>query len=186
MSSPLPPPFSRGPVSTLQEMLRTISFVDRTIPFIRPTGRFDEATLEAVMRFQKQNGLPVTGAVDLRSWNAIMEAFLNSYSQLASPQALALFSPGTDAIQPGQAAPILHPIQGMFRALADALEGLTATPSTGVLDEATEANLRWLQRHAGLPETGSLDQPTWTILVHLFETFVSQKPVQVMDNGQPN
>ena len=52
MSTSLPPAFSLGPVSTLQEMLRTIAFVNRSLPFLRPTGRFDEETLEAVMMFQ--------------------------------------------------------------------------------------------------------------------------------------
>ena len=51
--TPTPSPaFLRGPVSTLQEMLRTISHVDRAIPFLRPTGIFDEDTLAAVMTFQ--------------------------------------------------------------------------------------------------------------------------------------
>ena len=179
----LPPAFSRGPVSTLQEMLRTISFVDRTIPFLRPTGRFDEATLEAVMRLQKQAGLPVTGVVDRQSWDAIMAQFLKAYEQLSSPRSIALFPTGSEPIQPGQTAPVLHPIQGMFRALSDTLEEISATPSTGVLDEGTAANLRWLQRHAGLPETGALDQSTWEMLVRLFETFVSQKPMQRMDQS---
>ena len=66
----------------------------------------------------------------------------------------------------------------MFRALAEILEGIASTPSTGVLDEDTTANLRWLQGHSGLPQTGVLDQNTWEMLVRLFETFVSQKPVQ--------
>ena len=93
MSSPLPSVFSRGPVSTLQEMLRTISFVDQTIPFIRPTGRFDEATLEAVMRFQKEAGLPVTGTVDRQTWDAIMQAFLDARARLYSPRSISLFPP---------------------------------------------------------------------------------------------
>ncbi|MFR1234301.1 MAG: peptidoglycan-binding domain-containing protein [Evtepia gabavorous] len=75
MSTSLPPAFSLGPVSTLQEMLRTIAFVNRSLPFLRPTGRFDEETLEAVMMFQKINGFPVTGIVDRRTWDAIMNAF---------------------------------------------------------------------------------------------------------------
>ena len=74
MSTSLPPAFSLGPVSTLQEMLRTIAFVNRSLPFLRPTGRFDEETLEAVMMFQKINGFPVTGIVDRRTWDAIMNA----------------------------------------------------------------------------------------------------------------
>ena len=62
--TPTPSPaFLRGPVSTLQEMLRTISHVDRAIPFLRPTGIFDEDTLAAVMTFQKVHGRPVMPAL---------------------------------------------------------------------------------------------------------------------------
>lgn len=92
MSTSLPPAFSLGPVSTLQEMLRTIAFVNRSLPFLRPTGRFDEETLEAVMMFQKINGFPVTGIVDRRTWDAIMNAFLQAYSHLHRP-ALSPFFP---------------------------------------------------------------------------------------------
>ena len=39
MSTSLPPAFSLGPVSTLQEMLRTIAFVNRSLPFsVPPAG----------------------------------------------------------------------------------------------------------------------------------------------------
>ena len=184
MSTSLPPAFSLGPVSTLQEMLRTIAFVNRSLPFLRPTGRFDEETLEAVMMFQKINGFPVTGIVDRRTWDAIMNAFLQAYSHLAPPRTVTIFSQGAEPIHPGQSSPLLRPLQDMFRALAEILEGIASTPSTGVLDEDTTANLRWLQGHSGLPQTGVLDQNTWEMLVRLFETFVSQKPVQKIDNNQ--
>ncbi|WP_417341518.1 peptidoglycan-binding domain-containing protein, partial [Evtepia gabavorous] len=161
MSTSLPPAFSLGPVSTLQEMLRTIAFVNRSLPFLRPTGRFDEETLEAVMMFQKINGFPVTGIVDRRTWDAIMNAFLQAYSHLAPPRTVTIFSQGAEPIHPGQSSPLLRPLQDMFRALAEILEGIASTPSTGVLDEDTTANLRWLQGHSGLPQTGVLDQNTW-------------------------
>ena len=142
MSTSLPPAFSLGPVSTLQEMLRTIAFVNRSLPFLRPTGRFDEETLEAVMMFQKINGFPVTGIVGRRTWDAIMNAFLQAYSHLAPPRTVTIFSQGAEPIHPGQSSPLLRPLQDMFRALAEILEGIASTPSTGVLDEDTTANLR--------------------------------------------
>ena len=84
--TPTPSPaFLRGPVSTLQEMLRTISHVDRAIPFLRPTGIFDEDTLAAVMTFQKVHGRPVTGVVDQQNWNAIQTAYLQAAQQLTPP-----------------------------------------------------------------------------------------------------
>ena len=136
------------------------------------------------MMFQKIHGFPVTGIVDRRTWDAIMNAFLQAYSHLAPPRTVTIFSQGAELIHPGQSSPLLRPLQDMFRALAEILEGIASTPSTGVLDEDTTANLRWLQGHSGLPQTGVLDQNTWEMLVRLFETFVSQKPVQKIDNNQ--
>ena len=164
--TPTPSPaFLRGPVSTLQEMLRTISHVDRAIPFLRPTGIFDEDTLAAVMTFQKVHGRPVTGVVDQQNWNAIQTAYLQAAQQLTPPH-----------------ASLVH-VQGMFRALAQVLDEVIPTPSTGVLDQDSTANLRWVQRHANLPQTGILDGNTWETLVRLFETFVTQTPQQVISGS---
>ena len=51
----IPASFSQGPVTSLQSMLRAIAFVEQQFPVISATGLFDEDTLEAVLRFQKQN-----------------------------------------------------------------------------------------------------------------------------------
>ena len=64
----IPAFFSQGPVTSLQSMLRAIAFVEQQFPVISATGLFDEDTLEAVLRFQKQNYLPVTGIVDEETW----------------------------------------------------------------------------------------------------------------------
>lgn len=170
------PAFLRGPVSTLQEMLRTISHVERAIPFLRPTGIFDEDTLAAVMTFQKVHGRPVTGIVDRENWNAIQAAYLQAVQQLSPPRPVALFPQGTTPIHPGQRHAALVHVQGMFRALAQVLDEVIPTPSTGVLDPDSAANLRWIQACAGLPQTGELDRQTWVWLVRLFEAFVTRRP----------
>ncbi len=123
-------------------------------PFIRPTGRFDEATLEAVMRFQKEAGLPVTGTVDRQTWDAIMQALSGCPRPVIFAPVHFPLPPGSEVIQRGQSAPLLYPVQAMFCALADTMTGVLATLPTGVLDEGTAENLRWLQRNANLPETG--------------------------------
>lgn len=169
-------PFSQGPVRTLQTMLRTIAHVDHSIPFLRPTGEFDEATLEAVMRFQKCCGLPVTGVVDRQTWDAVMNAFLRAWGTISPPDTLSLFTPATPDVHPGQASPLLPLVQEIFQNLSRKLADVTAAPSTGVLDEETAANLRWLQARAALPATGVLDRNTWTILVRLFDTFAAVPP----------
>ena len=52
-----------------------------------------------------------------------------------------------------------------------------------MLAQASTANLRWVQRHANLPQTGILDGNTWEPLVRLFETFVPQTPPQVISGS---
>lgn len=175
---------SQGPVSSLQEMLRTIAFVDRSLPFFRPTGQFDEATLEAVMTFQKHHGLPVTGVVDRHTWDVVVKVFLRAWGKLSPPTTLSLFTPEMPDIHPGQTSHLLPLVQDIFRALSQVLADLTATPSTGMLDKGTEANLRLVQDRANLPSTGILDRETWTILVRLFHTFASPAAPTVIRAGE--
>ena len=62
------------PVRSLQTMLRTLSYVYPFLPRVTPDGIFGERTLEAVMRFQREHGLAVTGRVDLENWEAVAAA----------------------------------------------------------------------------------------------------------------
>lgn len=174
---------SNEPIQSLQEMLRTIAFVDRSIPFFRSTGQFDEATLEAVMTFQKGYDLPVTGIVDRDTWDGIVKIFLRSWGKLSSPTAQSLFTSEMPDIHPGQTSHLIPLVQNMFCSLAQVLNGLTVAPSTGILDKDTEANLRLVQNRANLPDTGILNKETWNVLVRLFRTFSSPSSPIVIQAG---
>jgi ribokinase len=50
--------------------------------------------------------------------------------------------------------------------------GIRPSDQTGLHDENSVENVRWLQRRAGLNPTGIMDQPTWNALSRLYETFV--------------
>lgn len=176
----IPAAFSQGPVTSLQSMLRAIAFVEQQFPVIPATGRFDEATLETVLRFQKQNHLPVTGVVNKETWDSIASAFINAYRRLP-PTSVPPYALDNRSIQPGQSYPALYPIQGMLNGLAGVLDGISKVASTGKLDPTTEQNLRHIQRSAGLPENGVLDRATWEALVRLFRTFLPEHPIRRID-----
>lgn len=176
----IPASFSQGPVTSLQSMLRAIAFVEQQFPVISATGLFDEDTLEAVLCFQKQNYLPVTGIVDEETWDSIASAFINAYRQLP-PVSVPPYTLDNRSIHPGQSYPALYPIQGMLNGLSSVLDGITAVASTGSLDPTTEQNLRQVQHSAGLPENGVLDRATWEAIVRLFRTFLPQQPVCCID-----
>ena len=60
----------------------------------------------------------------------------------------------------------------MFQVLGRYLRGIAPDGTTGIHGERSADNVRWLQRRAGLEETGVLDQPTWDALSRLYEVFV--------------
>lgn len=165
-----------GPIEELQTMLTALSQVSREIPRLHPDGQFGEHTLEAVMRFQRQDGLPVTGEVDQSTWDALSLAHQSARKQLAPPRSVSLLPHyGRDLI-PGTSTPLLLPIQAMFLALSQVFGPVRAGAVSGHLDEDTAHNIRWLQNRASRAETGILDKDTWEDLSRLYETFITRQP----------
>lgn len=79
------------PVSSLQYMLSQLSRTYRFLPQLVVDGVFGERTLEAVMRFQKEAGLPVTGTVDQATWNAIRNCWLEQQARDSYARATRIF-----------------------------------------------------------------------------------------------
>lgn len=87
-------------VNQLQYMIRLISAFIPSIPPIEETGVFDIATRDAVRAYQTFVGLPVTGAVDAATWDAIYEQFITAEDAASSRQ--PDFSPTSDDTQTAQ------------------------------------------------------------------------------------
>ena len=162
------------PVSSLQYMLRQLSFTYKFLPELAVDGVFGERTLEAVMRFQKAAGLPVTGTVDRATWNAIRDAWLAQQSQTGYSLATRIFPSEGITVHEGETKEYMIVPQTMFNILAGHFEGIIPCDADGCNGPATADNIRWLQRAAGLPATGCLDTATWDALSHLYEIFVVQ------------
>ena len=64
----------------------------------------------------------------------------------------------------------------MFNILAKQFEGITPCEADGCNGPASAGNIRWIQKAAGLPQTGCMDTATWDALSHLYEIFVVQDP----------
>ena len=62
-------------VNRLQYMLNVLSDFIPSIPPLTETGIYDSATRDAVRAFQQYDGLPITGSVDARTWDALYEQF---------------------------------------------------------------------------------------------------------------
>lgn len=167
-----PIPASGAPVRRVQALLRTLTYAYREIPFLLPDGVFGEATLEGVMVFQRNAGLPVTGTVDQATWEALLAEAQRVEQALAPSRAAGLYHDRLADLPSGRSSPLLYPIQGMLLALSQVFAPVQPVPPSGVLDPGTAENIRWLQRCCHQPETGQLDRESWTLLARLYETFV--------------
>lgn len=163
------------PVRSLQYMLRRLSRRYGSIPELQPDGRFGERTLEAVMRFQKQMGLPVNGVVDQTTWNAIRDEWLDVERELAAPRKLRGFPEGEQA-DVGESKEYLYIVQAMFQALSMVLEGVQEERIDGIHNGTSVENVLWLQKRAHLEETGAVDRETWDALTRIYELFIVRRP----------
>ena len=162
------------PVSSLQYMLRQLSKTYQFLPELAVDGVYGERTLEAVMRFQREAGLPVTGVVDQATWNAIHSCWLRQQSRESYSRATRVFPSEGVQVHEGSAREYMIVPQTMFNILAGQFEGITLCPADGCNGPASADDIRWLQKAAGLPQTGCMDTATWDALSHLYEIFVVQ------------
>lgn len=162
-----------SPVLSLQTMLRTISFRHPVIPRLIPSGVFDEATLEAVMIFQREFYPPVTGRVDNDTWDAVVVLFQQALEELSEPRPCTGYPSRDYIILPDAQSVHLYIIQSMFKSLSAVLEEVEDCPVTGVHDAPCVRNVRWLQRLNGCRETGVMDKCAWDTLSRLYTIFVT-------------
>lgn len=161
------------PVYSLQTMLRQIADSDSWVLPVVPDGRYGRNTYASVRSFQQAYGLPPTGSVDLPTWNAIVAAHNEVLPELIAPVIRPLWISGKSVL-PGQCNIHLYLVQGLLTALSKLYPEITAPQMTGCLDMETEANLRWVQKIAGLPETGILNTATWHALDGLYRVAVGE------------
>jgi len=160
------------PVRSLQYMLRRLSLVYPFLPEIVADGIFGELTLEAVMLFQREFGLPVTGVVDRDTWNAIRDLWYKAEERLASPKAARLFPGERVSVEPGENREFMIVPQTMLQVLSRQFSGITPDVADGIYGPESVENAKWLQRAGGLPQTGIMDHMTWDVLARLYELFV--------------
>ena len=69
-------------VMTLQYMLSELRHSYQWLEDLEMSGVYDDATAEAVRRFQEQNSLPNEHGVGLVTWNAIVDQYNTLHSAI--------------------------------------------------------------------------------------------------------
>lgn len=115
------------------------------------TGHYDDETEGSVRGFQDERALPVTGRVDLRTW----ERLLAMTEEPTRDQLHNVLIPGPALLAPGDSGRAVRDLQARLQQLAWFLGEVT-----GEYDAATAEAVRGFQGKREIPVTGEIDQRT--------------------------
>ncbi len=163
------------PIESLQHMLQQLSYGYEALPFLVPDGRFGEETLEAVMIFQREFGLPVTGRVDPDTWDEVVRRYDGWMRERARPYALRAFPVRPFQLEIGDRDDVALLIQTLFSILSGVVDGITDDEHDGMHTGATVDNTMLLQKVSGLPTTGVMDKATWNKLARLYDLLIVRR-----------
>lgn len=154
-------------IHEIQRYLHTLSYFNDAIPRIIPDGFYGKETAVAVRAFQREYGLPETGAVDRATWNKIVEEYKERLH--AKPLAYNIFPSSGYVLRKGDSGLLVYVVEAMLNAIGESYDNMPALKVTGVYDDSTEAAVRRFQSRVGIPQNGNVDSGTWNMLVRASE-----------------
>ena len=160
-------------VRELQHMLRYISRYNAEIPPLNPDGIFGELTEDAVKAFQTLYKLPVTGEVDLNTWNEIRRVFhkLREIHLPANP--VHVYPPELAALSPNDTFDEVLILQIMLKKLADRYDNVPNVELSGVYDPKTQQAVINLQEIFKIDQTGKVDKQTWNHIERIYSSLTN-------------
>lgn len=168
-------PFLGQPIRSAQTFLWEIGQQYDEMPTVIPDGIYGEQTEASVRWFQNFRGLPVTGVIDRRTWDTLLEDYLILLSEREPPACVNLLPKDFDVILPQENNPNLHPIQAMLKNLSQKFDTVSDLDITGIHDEASVNSVKSVQKILGREENGNIDKSFWNELVAVYEAHL-QRP----------
>ncbi len=166
-------PFLGQPIRSAQTFLREIANQYEEMPTVIPDGIFGEQTEASVKWFQNFRGLPVTGVIDKRTWDTLLEDYLFLLSEREPPVCVNILPKNFDVILPEEENRYLHSVQAMLKHLSLEFESVADLDVTGIHDENSVNSVKSLQKILGKEQTGSIDKDFWNDLVAIYESHLS-------------
>lgn len=161
-------------VRNLQYFLNVIAYFNDEIPLIRQLGVFGEDTVENVRAFQQYYGLPVTGIVNLATWNIIKRMYDSILISLQPGYEgrRAKYFPGYVLFE-GLQNNDVRDLQTYLNVVGQNLAAVPAIPVTGYYGQQTANAVRAFQQAYGIPVTGRVDAVTWDAIAQEYNYIVT-------------
>ena len=162
------------PVTTLQYYLSILAYFNGALEPVIRSGYFGPETVQAVERFQRFYGLPVTGIVGGETWNVISQSYIDTVSALPSGYSgnNAKLYPGYFLTR-GMRNDDVKDLQTYLDLIGQNIPEIPTLPPTGFYGEQTENAVLVFQHLFGIPESGAVGPVTWAIIAQQYDYFIN-------------
>jgi peptidoglycan hydrolase-like protein with peptidoglycan-binding domain len=157
----------REHIRELQQYLYSISLMIKSIPTVIPDGFFGEKTEKAVIAFQQEYGLPVTGEVDKKTWDTVIVIYKHLFE--SPPEKIDVFPENDFVLKEGDTGYLVYVLQIMLKTIGERYTNFPTVSITGTYDSDTAEAIRYMQNISLFPDTGATDKYTWNNIVKTFE-----------------
>ena len=156
---------SGSDVINVQYLLSYLSAFFNFLPSIAVDGLYGPSTAAAVRAFQEAYALPVTGEVDLPTWDALWRTYLGFVETipLSYTEGVVVPYPGVP-LRFGASSDAVRLLQEYLNYLAQYDPALPSFPVTGYYGSRTQEAVNVFQRTRNLEVTGTVGAATWNAI----------------------
>ncbi len=163
-------------VSTVQYYLAVISYFLGNIPLIPLNGIYDDVTADAVRDFQSYYGLPVTGDVDIATWDTLKDIYISVIASI--PPSFygnrAKLYPGY-FLSEGMRSDAVRDLQTYLSLIGSTYPELPELPVTGYFGAQTKNAVEEFQRLFGITVTGAVGPVTWNDIAKQYDFLIQNE-----------
>ena len=156
-------------VTNVQYLLAYLAQFYDTVPPIAVDGIFGSATSDAVRSFQRTFGLPITGTVDITTWDVLYRTYLGFLETIPIKytEGNVLPYPGVP-LRLGSESESVRVLQEYINYIAGIITEIPPTGITGYFGAQTENAVLALQGFFGIEQTGTVGAATWNAISDLY------------------
>ncbi len=158
-------------VRVVQYLLRYVANFVGTVPSLTVDGEYGPGTAAAVRAFQTTYGIPVTGVVDLVTYNTLYNVYtgLLESIDLTFREGVVLPFPGI-TLRVGSEGEDVVLLQNYLNEIAARYPSIPTIPATGYYGTQTAAAVTAFQEQFGIPDTpGIVTATEWDAITNVYE-----------------
>ena len=156
-------------VLNVQYFLSYLSAFFSTVPSVAIDGIFGEATENAVKAFQRTFELPITGTVDVSTWDILYKTYLGFVETIPYKyvDGNVLPYPGVP-LRLGSSSESVRVLQEYLNYISGSIPEIPSVNPTGYFGTQTQSTVIAFQNFAGIPATGTVAAITWAAITDLY------------------